>query len=298
MRLHPDADPIGIWDEVPERGKRFAQEYQLRWWADLADMLANCDAVCVASENKRHAEHIEICAAAGKHILCEKPLATTEEEAQRIENAVGGAGVKLLTAFPCRFSPAYQRLKERVRSGEIGAVRAVCATNRGQCPFGWFVEPEKSGGGAMMDHVVHVMDLLQDLLGERAVSVQAHANSEMYGQVWDDCALVTVTFPSGVFATIDSSWSRPKSYKTWGDVTMNVIGDSGVIEMDMFGQYVQHYHSGPVSHTVAGYGIDMDSALVNEFIRVCMGKPADTVTMMDGLDAARVSMKGYASLVG
>lgn len=296
FRVHPDSEIVGIWDDDVERGEQFAQRAGVPFVGYLDDLLNAVDAVTITSENTRHAELTEIAARAGKHILCEKPVATSEETIARMERAVAEAGVRFMTAFPCRFSPAYAKLKERVGAGEIGAVRALATTNRGQCPFGWFVEPELSGGGSLIDHVVHVTDLLRDLLGEDPVRVQAQTGNNMYGQSWEDTAMLTLEFPSGIFATLDSSWSRPKSYRTWGDVTMNVVGDRGVVELDMFGQEVHRYASGGVTHTVAGYGSDLDAAMVDEFVRACVEDRPPRVTLHDGAQAARVALAGYRSL--
>jgi predicted dehydrogenase len=296
LRAHPDAEIVGVWDDEIERAEPFAQKSGIPFVGFLEDLLAAVDAVVIVSENTRHAEMVEAAARAGKHVLCEKPLATTEEDFARIERAVSESGVRLMTAFPCRFSPAYQRLKERVLAGDIGKIRAICSTNRGTCPFGWFVEKEKSGGGAMIDHVVHVTDLLRDLLGEEVVRVQAQVGSNMYEQEWEDTAMLTLEFPDGVFASLDSSWSRPKTYRTWGDVTMNVVGDTGVIELDMFGQEVHHYHEGPVTHSVVPFGSNMDAGMVDEFVRACLEGREPVVTGFDGVQAARVALAGYRSL--
>ena len=142
LRNHASAELVGLWDDEIERGETYAQQSGLPFIGFLDDLLAAVDAVVITSENVRHAELIEAAAKAGKHILCEKPLGASEEHLQRIERAVSSAGVTLMTAFPCRFSPAFQRLKQRVNAGEIGKIQAISATNRGRCPFGWFVEPE------------------------------------------------------------------------------------------------------------------------------------------------------------
>lgn len=291
---HPRTQLVGIWDHEPSRAKEFADRTGIPLCEEIDDLLAICDAVCICSENHWHAELAARAAKAGKHILCEKPLVAREEDAATMVDAVNAAGVILMTAFPCRFSPAYARLKVRVEAGEIGRVRAICATNRGSCPGGWFTQPELSGGGAMIDHVVHVGDLLRDLLGADPVRVQAQTGNNMYGQAWDDTAMVTIEFPDGVFATLDSSWSRPKGYKTWGDVTMTVVGEKGTIELDMFGPAV-----GVVSATGfrnASYGSNLDAGMVEAFIRACLdGEPVPT-TMHDGLQAARIALAGYRSV--
>ena len=206
------------------------------------------------------------------------------------------ADVRLMTAFPCRFSPAWVALKEKVAVGEIGRLRAVTATNRGTCPFGWFVNPALSGGGAMIDHVVHVADLLHDLLAEEPLRVQAQTGANMYGEDWEDTAMLTLEYRDGVFATLDSSWSRPTQFRTWGDVTMHVVGDEGVIELDMFGQEIQHFHPGERTHTVGGYGSDLDSLMVAEFIGACLEHREPSVTGEHGLAAVKVALAGYKSL--
>lgn len=294
-KVNPDSELIGLWDDGLERGKPYAEQSGMAFWTNLDDLLDAVDAVVITSENLRHAELVEKAAARGKHILCEKPLAASESEEVRIRQAVESSGVKLMTAFPCRFSPAFMRLVDRVKAGEIGPIRAICATNRGSCPGGWFTEPEKSGGGAMIDHVVHVTDLLRALLGEEPTRVQAQIGSNIYGQAWDDTAMLTIEFPSGIFATLDSSWSRPAGYKTWGDVTMNVVGELGVIELDMFGPAVDVYSNDGKSHVAAGYASDMDYMMIDAFIQSILKDQAPPIGMHDGLQAARVAVKGYES---
>lgn len=294
LGAHPDAEVVGIWDFDSSRGADFAEKAKIEQFDDIDSLFAKVDAVCIVSENRRHAELGIAAARAGKHILCEKPLTTSEEDGKALLEAVEAAGVQLMTAFPCRFAPTWARVKQRVRSGEIGTLRAICATNRGRCPFGWFVNTEESGGGAMIDHVVHVADLLRDLLGANPTSVQAQIGNRMYGQEWEDTAMLTLQFPDGVFATLDSSWSRPKTYFTWGDVTMNLVGDKGVIEMDMFGNRIDA--TGPNGFGIRGFGSNPDEAMVGEFVAACLEGRTPQVTGNDGLQAARIALAGYASV--
>jgi predicted dehydrogenase len=289
-----DAEFVGVWDEDGQRAGRFISARRGLTYKTPEALLNDVDAVIITSENKKHAEYAEMAARAGKHILCEKPLVTSEEEASRMMTAVEAAGVKLMTAFPCRYSPTFERLRERVKAGDIGNVVAVCATNRGRSPFDWFVEEDKSGGGAMIDHTVHVADLLRALLGVEVVRVQAQTGNNMYGKSWEDTAMLTLEFSNGIFATLDSSWSRPQGYKTWGDVTMNVVGENGVIEMDMFGQSLDVHMDGK-PHSVAWWGSDLDRRLVGDFVECIKNNAEPPVTAFDGLQAARVAMAGYRS---
>lgn len=296
LRADAGAAPGPVWDPVPARAAAFAQEFGLATATTVDEVLSHSDAVLVMSENKAHADLIEQAAAAGRHVLCEKPLVTSEEEGARVMAAVEKSGIKGMTAFPCRYSPAFQRLRERIAAGDIGAIRAICATNRGRCPFDWFVDTELSGGGAMIDHVVHVADLLRVLFGEEVATVHAATGNNMYGASWEDTAMLTLTFPSGIFATLDSSWSRPQSYRTWGDVTMNVVGDGGVIELDMFAQAVEHYGTGEPSHNSLGYGSGLDAPLIADFLKCIAEDSEPPITFHDGMQAARVALAGYDSL--
>jgi predicted dehydrogenase len=295
LKVNPRAEPIGVWDPDPARAKAFAEGTGLTSFEQAESLCEKVDAVIVTSENKSHAEHVEIAARHKKHAMCEKPIVTSAEEWERMSRAVSTAGTKLMTAFPTRYSPAFVRLKQRVDGGDVGKVIAVCATNRGRCPFDWFVEVDKSGGGSMIDHVVHVADLLWVLLGETPLRVQAQTGNNMHCQSWEDTAMVTLEYPSGIFATLDSSWSRPRSYKTWGDVTMNVVGERGVIELDMFNQQFEQFTDKDMRHTVAGYGSDIDVGLVEGFLNCVEKDTPPPVTGEDGWRAARIALAGYRS---
>jgi len=286
-----DSSIVGVWDDDVERGSAFCQHHALRLFSARDELIEQCDAVVITSENSKHLENAQAAANAGRHILCEKPLVINEDQGSAMLDLA--TKVKLMTAFPCRFSPAYARLKERVAAGDIGRLLAVCATNHGMCPFGWFVEPELSGGGALIDHTVHVADLLQDLLGQDPTSVYAQTNSKTYGQSWDDTALLQLTYANSVFATIDASWSRPKKYKTWGDVKLNVVGEKGTIELDMFAQGFDTYSAN--GHGLSGYGSDLDKEMAAAFIKCIQEDTEPPITAADGLVAARVAFAGYRS---
>lgn len=296
MKHNPRAELVGVWDPDAERGKQFADSFGIKVFADPDSLCQAVDAVAITAENRMHAPYAEIAARHGKHIICEKPLVTSEAEWNQFDGAAKKAGVKVMTAFPCRYAPAFQRLLQRVRAGDIGKIVSICSTNRGSCPWGWFVEQEKSGGGAMIDHTVHVADLLGVLLGEYPVRVQAQIGNNMYSQSWEDTAMLTLENASGIFVSLDSSWSRPKSYKTWGDVTMNVVGEGGVIEMDMFGQGFDVYTNEDMRHGLAGYGSDMDAGLVHDFLSCIENDTEPTIPGEAGWKAAKVAIAGYESV--
>ncbi len=279
-----------------EEAKSFAAQQKIALNSDVDEVIAAADAVVITSENTRHAALAERAFAARKPVLCEKPLATTIADAERMIDGARSAGVVLMTAFPCPFSPAFAKAKARVDRGEIGRVLAVNATNHGTCPFGWFVDADLSGGGAMIDHVVHVADLLLRLLDAEPTAVTAMTGHQMYQEAWDDSALLQLDYADGRFATIDSSWSRLPTYKTWGDVHLTLVGERGVIECDLFGAQLDLFASGAPSHRALGYGSDLDLAMCTEFLSAIHENRAPLVTGEHGLAALRVALSGYASL--
>lgn len=291
----PDIEAVGVWDAEGARATKFWESTGITAIADREELLASTDAVIICSENTSHAELGMLAATAGKHTLCEKPLVTDIMAGEAWIEQCKTAGVKLMTAFPCRYSPAFARLADTNAKGELGRLLAICSTNRGSCPFDWFVETEKSGGGAMIDHTVHVADLLRALLGKDPVRVQAQTGNLMFGQDWEDTAMLTLDYADGFFATLDSSWSRPKSYKTWGDVTMNAVFERGVVELDLFNQHVDVYRNQSMRHGLAGYGSDLDRLLVSDFLRCIREDTEPRVTGKDGLAAARIALAGYES---
>jgi predicted dehydrogenase len=295
--VHPRSEIAGVWDDNAARGEQFATERGLRFFPHLDDLLSACDAVAISSENTKHLAQIEACASSGRHILCEKPIVVRREDFQPLRASVRNSGVKFMTAFPCRFSPGWQVIKEKIRNGDLGDLVSINATNRGQCPQSWFVQPDLSGGGAMIDHVVHVGDLLNELFGVSPKNVYAQVGSNTYGgKDWDDTAMLTLDYESGVFVTLDSSWSRPGSFKTWGDVTLKIVGTKGVLHVDLFGQGLDWFSNAAGNHQVIGYASDLDAAMVDAFIRVCLDDAEVPVTLEDGLAAVEIAIRGYESV--
>lgn len=292
-----DTELVGIADAEPARAEQMAARYSTRTFESYEALLAapGLDAVVVCSENVNHRTLVEMAAAAGKHVLCEKPLATTLADAEAMIAACRAAGVQLMTAFPCRYSPVMQRLKAYVDSGAGGAVLAFRGTNRGRNPGGWFIDRSLSGGGAMIDHTVHVTDLMRWLLSDEVCQVYAEISNGISHGDFDDVAFLSLDFRSGVFGTLDASWSRPKSFPTWGDVTLEVVTEKGTLSMDMFSQNVVLYSDRTNSVSWHNWGGNMDEGLVAAFARaVAEGSPVP-ISGEDGLRAAEVAIAAYRS---
>jgi myo-inositol 2-dehydrogenase/D-chiro-inositol 1-dehydrogenase len=291
-----NAELVGIADHDSERAAQAAAQYGTRAFESYDALLAaDIDAVVIASENIRHIELTRMAAAAGRHVLCEKPLATNTADGLAMIEACNTAGVQLMTAFPCRFSPAVLRMKAAIDEGKIGKVLAIRGTNRGRCPFGWFVELPLSGGGAVIDHTVHVTDLMRWLLGSEVKEVYAEISNRINHKDFDDIGFLTMEFENGVFATLDTSWTRPKSFPTWGDVTLAVTGDKGVLSLDMFAQNLVLYSDKSGGTTWQPWGSNIDDLMIEAFVHAIAGGESVPITGEDGLRAAQVALAAYES---
>ncbi|MCW5937152.1 MAG: Gfo/Idh/MocA family oxidoreductase [Fimbriimonadaceae bacterium] len=284
---------VAVYDDDADRGRTFAGRFDVNFQDQVSDLLRECEAVIVCAPNLRHADLVDSALRTGRPALCEKPLAASRRDLHRIEASMKESGTLLSTAFPCPFSPAFKSTLAHLRAGDIGQLLAVNTTNRGQCPGGWFTDPSQSGGGAMIDHTVHVADLLWRLLGDEPDSVFALTGNNMHSEGFDDTAHVTLSYASGVFATIDASWSRPAGYRTWGDVNLSLVGTTGVIETSLFEQGL-----GVTTDRLRsqGTGSDLTLELVEDFLAAIEEKREPTVTGEDGLRASRIALAAYESL--
>ncbi|MCX8053393.1 MAG: Gfo/Idh/MocA family oxidoreductase [Armatimonadetes bacterium] len=296
LKKIPAVEFVGIADDDQARAEEMAELYGVKAFATYEEMLASdIDAVIVASENANHRRHVVMAAQSEKHALCEKPLASTKQDAEAIVEVCKRSGVKLMTAFPCRFHPAFKRLKESVLEGRLGKLLAMKGTNQGQCPGGWFLDKNLSGGGAVIDHTVHLVDLMRVLTKAEPARIYAEIDNRMFGGDYDDTGIISIDFTNNVFATIDSSWSRPKSYPFWGNVNLEVIGTQGVAKMEMFAQKIDVFSDRTGKHTYEYWGDDINQAMIESFVdSIAHDKPVE-VTGEDGVKALEVAVVAYES---
>jgi predicted dehydrogenase len=290
------AELAGVYDRDRVRGRTMAQRFNTDFHHKLEVLLAaGVDAVIVCSENARHRELVVAAAEAGKHVLCEKPIATSVEDAEAMMAACEANGVKLQIAFPCRFITAVEAAKRLVDAGKLGRILAIKSTNRGTMPGGWFTDKALAGGGAVMDHTVHVVDLMRWFLGAEVAEVYAEIGNMIHADEFDDCATLTLTFEDGAFATLDPSWSRNRAYPTWGDVTMTITGTDGVLCLDAFDQKLMLYESGEPAGRQVCIADNMDLYLIRDFLDCIAQDREPSITGRDGLEAMRVALAAYES---
>jgi predicted dehydrogenase len=205
------------------------------------------------------------------------------------------AGVRLGTAFPVRSSPAVIALREAIAAGQLGRILAVRATNPGQYPGLWFGDKKLAGGGAVMDHTVHAADAIRWLLGDEFTRVQAELGSYVYGLAVEDTGVLTLDLASGAFASIDCSWSRPKSFPTWGGVTFHVVGERATVDIDVFRQALTYYDDTAGRTRLVGWGDDLNAHMIGGFAdAILAGKPVP-IDGEAGLRALEVAVAAYRS---
>ncbi|MFN8514661.1 MAG: Gfo/Idh/MocA family oxidoreductase [Chloroflexia bacterium] len=298
LKQIPGVELVAVADDDEVRGREQAANFGTEFYTDYHDLLARGDiaAVVVCSENARHREMVVAAAQAGKHVLCEKPLATTREDGLAMVVACREARVKLQIAFPMRFSPPAVALRDAVRAGAVGTPLMVQATNPGRMPPGWFSDPALAGGGAVMDHTVHVADMLRWIFEREITSVYAEIDTRIHpGLPTDDVGLLLLGLDGGISASLDASWARAKTWPIWGGVTMDVIGDKGVVSLNAFNQNVQLFDDRAGTYSLVPFAASGDPPLVQGFIDAIRNDTDPPVTGEDGLRALEVTLCAYES---
>lgn len=182
------AKMMACCDIVPERAQRFAREFGMAHaYNDYRDLLDrdDVDAVSVTVPNRWHQPIVEAALERGKHVLCEKPMATDAASAKHMVAAARQAQRILMIGFQNRFRPEVQRLARMVQANELGVIRDARAgwMRRRGSGWGWYSDRERSGGGALIDIGVHALDLAYYLMGwpkPRAVSAMTHQQFGRY----------------------------------------------------------------------------------------------------------------------
>ncbi|MBI2425387.1 MAG: Gfo/Idh/MocA family oxidoreductase [Candidatus Hydrogenedentes bacterium] len=295
----PGVKLAGIWDDDKKRGQAAAKQFNTTYTGNLTQFLSGkMEGVCICSENVKHRSMVEEAAAAGKWILCEKPLSPSLEDAKAMVKACKQAKVGLGAAFPCRFAPTLMAVRDRIRAGEFGEIYAASCTNHGQSPGGWFADDVLAGGGATMDHTVHVVDLMRWIFDREFTKVHCESGNQLHKKTLktDDLGSLNLEMEGGMQVSHLASWSRPKSYPTWGDVTMEFIGSKGVLYVDAFGQKVNVYSDRAARSEWASYGDNPDLGLVHDFIESIRERRSPCASGEDGVAATAVTVAAYKSI--
>ncbi len=295
-KVNPNFEVIGLYDEDVRRGREFSTRYGIEFFKDIEELLSRIDCVVITSENVNHKRDVLKVTGYGIPILCEKPISTSIEDAEEMVSTCRERKVPLYTAFPVRFHPAIADLVQQLNTKEIGRIVMIVATNRGKLPPGWFTDPMLSGGGAIMDHVVHVVDLLRYVLKSEFDEVFAFKGRNIHPDIEvEDNALLDLKIRD-IPVTLDCSWSRPRSWPIWGDVTMRIVGEEGVIDVDLFSQNITDYSNESDRVQMITWGEDLDRLMLDAFYRELNGEKTILATGEDGLKALEVVVAAYESI--
>ena len=221
-----------------------------RGYAALGDLLADpeVEAVYVATPNHLHRGAVEEAAAAGRAVLCEKPMAAALPDAEAMGEAVRRSGILYGTAFDQRHHPGHRAVRDAVRAGRIGRISAVrivyacwvdagwsgCAGQADSGQENWRIAPAKAGGGALMDLAPHGLDLVDFLLDEPLDAVAAMTQARVQDYAVDDGALLIGRTGSGVLASLHVAYNCPEGLPRR---RLEVLGSTGqIVAVNTMGQ--------------------------------------------------------------
>jgi predicted dehydrogenase len=220
---------VGICSADQVRGLELAKLYDAQAYSSLDTLLADVDVVDICTPTHLHYPMVLQAAAAGKQIVCEKPLARTSAQGREMIQACQNAGVQLLVAHVLRFSPEYVQAKEVVARGDIGRVAVQRFTRCSALPNwatdNWLMENEKSGG-MLLDLMIHDFDYARWVAGD-VESVFAKSLRGQFPGSRVDYALVMLRHTNGAITNVEGGWAyRPGMFRT----AFEIAGDAGLIE--------------------------------------------------------------------
>ena len=298
----PGVELVGFSHQNMDEGRSFAERYGLRWFPEHPKLLSEgLDGVLICAENARHRELVEMAAEARCQILCEKPIATDIADAQAMESVCAKKNVRFMTAFPMRFAPSARAVRNMIQRRELGSVLGANGINHSEIPKrhrAWFADKDLAGGGAVMDHTVHLADLFRWCFEAEVAEIYAEVDNLFYPNDVDvdTAGLMLLTLSNGVQASIDCSWSRPTSYPRWGHLKVEVIGEKGTAVMDSFAQHLTLYSKSELRNpSWIGFGPDPNQAMIQEFVDSIRENREPCVTWNDGYQALRVALAAYES---
>lgn len=280
----------------------FANEFgAAKWYENWEDLLADkdIDAVYIATPVYLHAEQSIAAAKAGKHVLCEKPMALNSADCKRMIDACQTHNVALGIAYYRRFYPVVARLKEIMCSGEIGEpviaeMQAFDWFDRkpGE-PRSWLLDKEQAGGGPMMDFGCHRIEVMQSLFGS-IDEVQSQVFNSHFKRDVEDTAYVSLFFKNRTHAIIRVSHAVYESRDTLeicgtkGSIRVPVLNTGSLVVTTEKGERTEHHPSNKNTHY----------PLIEDFEQAVREKRSPIVDGIAGSEVTRVLDHIYADSNG
>jgi inositol 2-dehydrogenase len=302
-RFVPEARLIAVADPSTERVRAVAAELEVEHaFARLEDLLERKDIDCVviAAPDKFHAGAIRQAAAAGKHILCEKPLALSLEDAQQALDAVAKSGVNLQIGFMRRYDPGYSAAKQRIEAGEIGEPTIFKSVGRDRDAPPIAAYQSKLNGMLLYNNTIHDFDLARWLMKDDVAEVQTYATTAIrpevaqYGDVV--ASVVNLKYGRGAIGNIESYVQSTYGY----DVRTEIVGSRGSIFVGSLQQVpITLLHKDGQVHSLQEHFLwrfaDAYVAEVQDFVANVWNDKAPRVTGEDGLRALEIAVAAESS---
>lgn len=298
----PRAELIAICDLDEARAREVAQRYGAPVvYTDYRDLLARDDiaAVSIATPDFAHREIAVAAAKAGKHILVEKPLATTTEDAEAILRAVDEAGVKLMVDFHNRVNPAFVTSRQAVLNGELGELKYIYARLSNTAFVPTQMLPWASKSSALWFLASHTLDMACWLLNDQPLRVYAVSRSGVLQEMGidtQDFHVAIVEFARGAVVTLENSWILPETEPNVFNLKMELLGSDGVMYINTSdNRTVEKYTRDGVSlPDTLGFTLDPSSARLSGFVLEAIARFVDAVIddaplLATGAEAALVT---------
>ena len=284
LKRNPDVSLLGAAGSARERSAQFAQQHGLpRSYRDLGEMLADrdIDAVWLCSPNHLHAEQVAQCAAAGKHVLVEKPLATTKVAAKEAVQAARRAGITLKVGCQHRFRPAHRQIREWIASGLVGRLGYFRIHRFWRYPYfpdmdpagppEWRRSGAQSGGWVINDIGSHLLDLMLWISNLEGTVMGAALAAQHFKLATEDSTAVLVRLGDTAIGVMETSCANDSPGSR-----IEVYGGSGWIRADdtLSGAATVTTHEGRTLTFPAVEMLDTYSAEVADFVAAVQGKPS------------------------
>ena len=298
-RTYADAIEVtAIADVVDETARRRAAELRATAYTDFRLMIdeADLDAVDICLPHHLHAEAIVAAAQAGKHILCEKPLCLTVQQADEVQRVVSAAGVTLMCAHNQLFLPAVSTAKQLLEQGILGTVYEVRTSDSFYNDFnpqnmGWRATAATSGGGELMDTGYHPTYLMLHLAGGSPVEATALlSRHRLRFMDSEDSAQVLVRFDNGVVGHLVTSWAYDPPPST---ERFSVVGERGSLASDGRSLVVTLRGSG--SQTYDFDDVDTYVSEIGHFADCLRSGARPLHTEREGIDVLCLILAAYES---
>jgi len=297
-RLVPGARLVAIADVAAQRARQVAEELEIEQaYGSLEELLQNkdIDAVVIATPDKFHAQSIRAAAAAGKDILCEKPLALTLEDAGEALKEVSRKGVRLQVGFMRHYDPAYSAAKSRIEAGEIGTpvVFKSLGRDKDEPPLAAF--QSNVNGMLFYTNSIHDFDLARWLMQDEISEVQAYSTTAIRPELakYRDivAGVVNLKFARGAIGNIESHAQAIYGY----DVRTEIVGSKGSIFVGTLQKTPTVFvTSQGSSRNVADHFLsqfaDAYLAEMRDFVQTMLSGGAPRVTGEDGLRALEIAV--------